>query len=239
MKKLSIVVAMSALFSGATLASEWSYQGESGPEHWGKVSQTCQTGKNQSPINIDQTTAAKLKGIDVRYQGSVTSLVNNGHTLQAGVSGDNTVRIDGKVFTLKQFHFHTPSENLIKSRQYLLEAHFVNADEQGNLAVIAVMYEVGEVNPQLTALGETLPTKGNSVSIATPLPVASLLPSTDNYYRFNGSLTTPPCSEGVRWIVLKESKMISSEQKDEWNKMMGNNNRPIQAYNARMVLDKE
>ena len=239
MKKLSIVVAMGALFSSATMASEWSYEGESGPQHWGKVSQTCQTGKNQSPINIEHTTEAKLKGVDVDYQGVVTSLVNNGHTLQASVSGNNTVRIDGKVFTLKQFHFHTPSENLIKSRQYPLEAHFVNADEQGNLAVIAVMYEVGKVNPQLTTLGKTLPTKGNSVSITETLPIAKLLPNTDNYYRFNGSLTTPPCSEGVRWIVLKESKMISGDQKVTWNKMMGNNNRPIQAYNARMVLDKE
>ncbi|MDW6004884.1 carbonic anhydrase [Vibrio mangrovi] len=238
MKKIILAVSVGALFSGMAQASEWGYEGENGPEHWGHVAKICETGKNQSPINVTNTIKSDVKPLAIQYQGQVTALTNNGHTLQATVTGDNVLTVDGKRFELKQFHFHTPSENLIKSRQYPLEAHFVHQDSEGNLAVIAVMFETGAADDELAKLTHTLPGKGDSVSIAQVFPVKNLLPATQNYYRFNGSLTTPPCSEGVRWFVMKQPKTLSAEQESTLVSAMGYNNRPVQMQNARTVLDE-
>jgi carbonic anhydrase len=157
--------------------------------------------------------------------------------LQATVEGDNEIVVDGKHFALKQFHFHTPSENLIKHHQYPLEAHFVNADENGNLAVVAVMFDQGSDNPFIASLTQTLPTKDHTQTLAQSFDVASLLPDTTQYYRFNGSLTTPPCSEGVRWFVMKQPKGLSADQLEKMHGMLGNNNRPVQDINARLVTE--
>ncbi len=143
MKKTTWVLAMVASMSFGVQASEWGYEGEHAPEHWGKVAPLCAEGKNQSPIDVAQSVEADLQPFTLNYQGQVVGLLNNGHTLQAIVRGNNPLQIDGKTFQLKQFHFHTPSENLLKGKQFPLEAHFVHADEQGNLAVVAVMYQVG------------------------------------------------------------------------------------------------
>ncbi|SHE33856.1 carbonic anhydrase [Vibrio gazogenes] len=237
MKKIILAMSVGALFSTMTQASEWGYIGENGPKHWGHVSKICETGKNQSPINLTDTVTSELKPLAVDYQGEVTSLTNNGHTLQATVTGHNTLTVDGKHFELKQFHFHTPSENLIKSHQYPLEAHFVNQDGDGNLAVIAVMFDIGAANPALALLAQKLPEKGDAVPVS--FPVKDLLPATQKYYRFNGSLTTPPCSEGVRWFVMKQAKTLSTQQENELTSAMGHNNRPVQARNARVVLDEK
>ncbi|NAW98080.1 MULTISPECIES: carbonic anhydrase [unclassified Vibrio] len=239
MKKQLLTLAISVCFANMAQASEWGYEGERGPEHWGHVSKICETGKNQSPIDINDFVEADLKSLDIHYSGVVGALTNNGHTLQASVSGKNTLVVDGTEFELKQFHFHTPSENLIKGHQYPLEAHFVHADVAGNLAVLAVMFETGTQNEPLAQLTAELPKVGASVQLAKGLAVQSLLPKLDEYYRFNGSLTTPPCSEGVRWLVVKQPKSLSQQQSVALHSVMGNNNRPIQAHNARLVLEKE
>ncbi|ASU23864.1 carbonic anhydrase [Vibrio qinghaiensis] len=239
MKKKLLTLAISVCFTYVAQASEWGYEGERGPEHWGHVSKICEMGKNQSPIDINGLVEADLKSLDIHYSGVVGALTNNGHTLQASVSGKNTLVVDGTEFELKQFHFHTPSENLIKGHQYPLEAHFVHADVAGNLAVLAVMFETGTQDEPLSQLTAELPKVGTSVQLAKGLAVQSLLPKLDEYYRFNGSLTTPPCSEGVRWLVVKQPKSLSQQQSAALHSVMGNNNRPIQAHNARLVLDKE
>ncbi|MBD1567166.1 carbonic anhydrase [Vibrio sp. SA48] len=239
MKKHCLVASMVVCFAGMAQASDWGYEGEHGPEHWGHVSKTCEVGKNQSPIDVTRALEADLKPLDIHYSGKVTTLTNNGHTLQASVSGDNHMVLDGVDFELKQFHFHTPSENLIKGKQYPLEAHFVHADNAGNLAVLAVMFEVGQQNEQLAKLASNLPTSGKSVTLAHEFDVNLLLPKLNKYYRFNGSLTTPPCSEGVRWLVLKHAQTLSQQQENVLNSMMGNNNRPVQAHNARVVLKND
>lgn len=236
MKKLLLAMSVCALYSVGSSAADWGYEGTHGPAHWGGVSETCAKGVNQSPVDIEETVAADLSALDVRYQGQVTALVNNGHTLQAIVSGDNQLKVDGKTFTLKQFHFHTPSENLIRSRQFPLEAHFVNADEQGNLAVVAVMFNMGSENASLSQLTQSLPQKGETSSLAYPFAVNTLLPEVTHYYRFNGSLTTPPCSEGVRWFVMKQPQALSEQQQAVLAGMMGKNNRPVQPRNARIFV---
>lgn len=239
MKKTTWVLAMAASMSFGVQASEWGYEGEHAPEHWGKVAPLCAEGKNQSPIDVAQSVEADLQPFTFNYQGQVVGLLNNGHTLQAIVSGNNPLQIDGKTFQLKQFHFHTPSENLLKGKQFPLEAHFVHADEQGNLAVVAVMYQVGSENPLLKALTADMPTKGNSTQLTQGIPLTDWIPESKHYYRFNGSLTTPPCSEGVRWIVLKEPAHVSNQQEQQLSAVMGHNNRPVQPHNARLVLQAD
>lgn len=235
MKKLALAMSLTAL-CGMAQASGWGYEGEHGPEHWGNVSQTCAQGLNQSPINLSAMVDAKLAPLDIQYSGTVTALTNNGHSLQATIEGANSLTIDGIEFELKQFHFHTPSENTIDNHYFPLEGHFVHADKNGDLAVISVMFEMGSENQQLSSLTQTLPAKGETVKLAHPFAVKDMLPSYSSYYRFNGSLTTPPCTEGVRWIVLKDVKTLSEEQEQALTGVMGENNRPVQATNARVVL---
>ncbi|MDG3086195.1 carbonic anhydrase [Vibrio hannami] len=236
MNKTIIATLLAGLVSFTAQASEWGYGDHNGPEDWGKISQTCALGRNQSPINITDAVAGDMQDLSISYSGKVTGLKNNGHTLQAIVEGHNVLNVDGHEFELKQFHFHTPSENLIKSKQYPLEAHFVHADKDGNLAVVAVMFEVNSENAEIAKLSADLPEEGNTVTLKEAFNIADLLPSYESYYRFNGSLTTPPCSEGVRWFVLNETKSISATQEKALNKMMGNNNRPVQDIWARRVM---
>ncbi len=236
MKKMFLALSISAVMASAAQASEWNYSAEHGPAHWGEFAQTCAAGKNQSPINISGEVKADLQELKVNYTGKVTALVNNGHTLQAVVEGDNTVIIDGDTFTLQQFHFHTPSENLIDNKQFPLEAHFVNADADGHLTVVAVMFDLGVENEVLTSLTHTMPKTGETVTLPHPLEIKTLLPQTDEYYRFNGSLTTPPCSEGVRWLVLKDAAKLAGSQAEKMMQVMGHNNRPVQNLNARRVM---
>ncbi|NOH66604.1 carbonic anhydrase [Vibrio rotiferianus] len=237
MKTTLTTLGLALVLASAANAANWGYEGEHGPAHWGEFASECAKGQNQSPINIDSTIEAKLAKLQFNYDGKVISLLNNGHTLQTSLEGNNTLKVDGKDFALKQFHFHTPSENHVDGKEYPLEAHFVHSDEEGNLAVVAVFFKVGEANPTLAKLLQNIPDKEQNVAIKAPFDADILIPTDKEYYRFNGSLTTPPCSEGVRWLVLKDVQSISPEQVEEFAKVMGTNNRPIQALNARMVLE--
>ncbi|WP_281557876.1 carbonic anhydrase [Thalassomonas sp. RHCl1] len=239
-------IALLVLLSGAATsalasAPHWEYKGKHGAEHWGDLTSdfsTCKNGVNQSPIDISSTIDAMLPELDINYGASKVSLVNNGHTIQANIAGKNTFKNDAGQFDLKQFHFHSPSENTINGKSYPLEMHFVHADPSGNLAVIGVMFEQGNENQALSGLWQKMPAEKN-----TPVPLAArfesteLLPKNKDYFRFNGSLTTPPCSEGVRWFVMQEPLQASDKQIEKFRKMMpGDTNRPLQSVNARVVL---
>ncbi|MBR9786729.1 MAG: carbonic anhydrase [Vibrionaceae bacterium] len=239
MNKSLTALGLSLALVGTTHAANWGYEGHHGPEHWGEFASECAQGKNQSPINIESAVLAELAKLELDYKGKVISLTNNGHTLQTSLEGDNNLLVDGKSFNLKQFHFHTPSENHVDGKSYPLEAHYVHADDQGNLAVVAVFFEKGDANPALAHLLENVPEKDNNVTIRAPFDASALIPSDKDYYRFNGSLTTPPCSEGVRWLVIKDPQTISAEQIKKFEKAMGENNRPVQPLNARLILTKQ
>ncbi|MGL6261527.1 carbonic anhydrase [Vibrio sp. WXL210] len=234
MKNISILTLL--FVSGVVSASGWGYGEDNGPDKWGKVSKLCMDGKNQSPINLGDTVSASHQELDLDYSGEVTQLYNNGHTLQAAIEGDNTLLVDGMQFDLKQFHFHTPSENLIRDRSYPLEAHFVHADSEGNLAVVSVMYEIDTENSEIGKLSKTLPSEGTRYSLQNTFAVADMLPDYHSFYRYNGSLTTPPCSEGVRWFVLTNTQSLSQAQAKKLNDIMGDNNRPVQSLWARQVM---
>ena len=166
-------------------------------------------------------------------------IINNGHTIQVNYAPGSHIMVDGISFELKQFHFHNPSENHIDSKSYPLEGHLVHADADGNLAVVALMFKEGAENSVLSGIWKHMPKEaGGKASVSGGTVNADdLLPENRDYYRFYGSLATPPCSEGVRWLVMKNMATVSKEQVEAFHHVMHHdNNRPVQPTNARPVL---
>jgi carbonic anhydrase len=246
-KGLSLMVgaciAASLAFGGGH-GVHWGYSGEGAPEHWGDLSKDfvmCKMGKNQSPIDLRTASAYEtdLAPIVFGYHAGSLDEVNNGHSVQVNMRPGSYIMIDGIKFELKQFHFHTPSENTIDGKYFPFEAHFVHVDEKGNIAVVALMFEYGRENEVLARFWNGMPERaGDRRDISLPADeIKKLLPADRSYYRFNGSLTTPPCSEGVRWFVLKKAATISKQQVEQFARVMGEpNNRPVQPLNARCIL---
>jgi carbonic anhydrase len=247
MQKMTVLAALlcSAIGLPATQAAEsahWGYEGDVAPANWGQLSAeyaTCGTGKNQAPVDIHGTVKAKLPSLPFHYQAGGQEIINNGHTVQVVYADGSQLTVDGAAFTLKQFHFHAPSENLIQGRQYPLEVHLVHSDNEGNLAVVGLMFKEGKANPLLTTLWQQLPQHaGDTLTLSKSVNVADLLPKDHSYYRFAGSLTTPPCTEGVRWLVLKKPMTASKAQIEQFAKLMGHpNNRPVQPVGARLIVE--
>ena len=181
---------------------------------------------------------ADLPEIQINYHAGGNEAVNNGHTIQVNYAAGSTINVDGQSFELKQFHFHSPSENTIEGHSFPMEAHFVHADKDGNLAVIAVMFEEGEANAELAKAWDNMPgNAGEKNTLTSAIDANALLPKSRDYYRFNGSLTTPPCSEGVRWLVMKTFDSTSKEQIEKFTHTMHHaNNRPVQPANARLIM---
>ena len=238
---ISLVPVLALGTTGTVLAQHWSYENESGPQNWAKLDakfSVCASGKNQSPVDLKDFVEADLKPLKLDYKAGTSEILNNGHTVQVNYKAGSHLSVDGASFELKQFHFHSPSENKINGKQFPLEGHLVHADKDGNLAVVAVMFQEGAANSLLAKLWEKMPNKaGEKGALAGELNVTQLLPKDRDYYRFNGSLTTPPCSEGVRWFVIKRPATASKAQIEQVSKAVGvANNRPIQPANARAVL---
>lgn len=218
----------------------WGYEGDASPKHWGDLNDKffmCKEGTNQSPINLTNFIEAELPPIKFNYHLVSTEILDNGHTEQISVKGGSHIELDGMKFELKQFHFHTPSENNINGSSYPLEVHFVHASEDNKLAVVAVMFREGKANEALKELWKNMPTHTGEHHHIDAKHLDALLPRNRMYYRFNGSLTTPPCTEGVRWLVMKHAIPISKKQIKKFAEIMHqHNNRPIQPTNARMIL---
>ncbi len=236
------VLALTAAGAMASEGPEWGYTGGLGPEKWGTLDPgfaLCDTGRHQSPIDIRGFVDADLPALKPDYSPGGTEVVNNGHAIQVNYNPGSTLTVDGIPFTLQQFHFHTPSENHVSGRSFPMEAHFVHADADGNLAVLAVMFEQRATNIPLDELWKFMPRNaGGRTPLGGPFDASTLLPPSMDYYRFSGSLTTPPCSEGVRWLVLKDPVSVSSIQVDKLAEVLGHtNNRPIQPLNARTVIE--
>ena len=245
--KLS-VIAVSALLLTNVYGNEhkgthWGYSGEIGPSNWGKLDKKfhmCSEGKVQSPIDVKATKDVDLAPLDIKYTKGSKNIVNNGHAVQVNMQDGNKFIIDGKEYDLKQFHFHTPSENHINGKSFPMEAHFVHATKDGNLAVIAVVFKEGDANPAFEKIVKSFPigeNKEKELALSKD-DVNSILPSNKDYYKFMGSLTTPPCSENVKWFVIKTPQNVSKEQIEAMQKEIGKkNNRPIQPSNGREILE--
>ncbi len=243
-KSLTALVLASLGVQGLAWAGEavhWTYSGATGPDHWAELSdefEACRLGKNQSPINIvsDEVVESALPPINLDYTGSTASVINNGHTLQVNVSGKNSLTTHGGTFQLTQFHFHSPSEHQIDGESFPLEAHFVHQNEKGELAVVGLLFRLGEENQNLVSLTEVAPQKsGEQVSYSRPVPKL-LNRDITHYYRYSGSLTTPPCTEGLRWFVIPVPVTISEEQIATYIGLIGADARGPQPINARIVL---
>lgn len=240
-KKLAIVSVLVTLSSGcATKSTHWGYSGQQGTKNWATLSSdnfAC-SGKNQFPINLSGFVESELPPVEFNYRPGGDEILNKGHTVQVNYKKGSSIKMDGQVFQLLQFHFHAPSENHINGHSYPLEAHLVHADNNGNLAVVAVMFEEGAANSGLKSAWSKMPKQaGDKHALLENLDVNTILPTDREYYRFNGSLTTPPCSEGVRWLVMKSSMTASKEHIEAFTMVLHEpNNRPLQDVNARTIL---
>ncbi|MHA3349668.1 carbonic anhydrase [Yersinia enterocolitica] len=241
--KLLFAAMLVASFSASAAEhAHWGYEGQEDPAHWGKLSpdfSLCETGKNQSPVNIHGALKTHHGQLELNFQQGKQQIVNNGHTIQINTSAGNTLKLDGDTFTLQQFHFHAPSENEIDGKHFPLEAHFVYKDNKGELVVLALLFQLGKANTQLALAWQQMPTVVDQLAILNrPLDINELLPKQFNFYRFSGSLTTPPCSEGVTWLVLDQPVNVSAEQIHQFQSVVHhNNNRPIQPLNGRIIVD--
>ena len=241
MTKPNIAATAAVLLVAGAFASEpahWEYAGATGPAHWAELSPNYHAcaGANQSPIDLVGMVDADLPPIRFDYSATGTEVVNNGHTIQVAFASGSSIDLDGRTFALRQFHFHAPSENLVAGESFPMEAHLVHADSDGKLAVIAVMFSLGEANAALAEAWAKMPEAPGRNTLPTAISATDILPAERGYYRFNGSLTTPPCSEGVRWLVMKEPVSFSAAQLQRFTRTIAPNNRPIQPLNARVVL---
>ena len=223
-------------------APHWSYAGDTGPGHWGDLESdysVCKTGKHQSPIDIRKPERAGLPTLDFEYHDVPLTIVNNGHTIQVNYAAGSFVRIEGHRYQLVQFHFHHPSEEKVDGRAYDMVAHLVHKDAEGHLAVVAVLLAKGQANPLVQTLWDHLPRQVAHEDTVPNLRVnaADLLPKHLGYFEFDGSLTTPPCTEGVRWMVLREPEAISPSEIATFGKLYHDNARPTQPSNGRAVKE--
>jgi len=220
----------------------WTYHNdETGPENWHQLCEgfaAC-AGNAQSPVDINTREVVKsdeLQPPKIEYGETPVEIINNGHTVQFNVKGDHYATLNGKKYKLVQFHFHSPSEHTVDGKYFPLEAHFVHKNDDGTLAVLGVMFREGKANPFFEKYLEKLPAeKDTKVADNETYNPQELLPENPAYYRYKGSLTTPPCSEIVDWYVFAEPLEASQEQLEYWSKILHNNNRPVQPLNDRKI----
>jgi carbonic anhydrase len=224
-------------------APHWDYQGGAGPEAWGGLKpefSLCKTGQRQSPIDIRGGLAVDLEPVSFDYQASKFAVLDNGHTVQVELAKGNRIEVGGRRFELHQFHFHRPSEERIDGRQFEMSLHLVHKDEQGRLAVVALLFDRGPAHPVLQQVWNNLPLeRGEANPARTPLELSALLPADRRYYTYMGSLTTPPCSEGVQWIVMRHPVTLAPEQIEIFARLYPMNARPLQSASGRRILQSQ
>ncbi len=226
---------------GGHHGAHWGYEGAAGPAHWGDLSNDfalCKSGKSQSPIDIDTASVqpGNLGPIEFHYQPlDGFEVVNNGHTFKVPVSNGSYAVIGGKRYELVQFHFHVPSEHTIDGKPADMVAHLVHKADDGQLAVVGVLMSEGAPNPALTPVWSHLPKHEGKASGSGTVDLMAMMPADKSYYNYSGSLTTPPCSEGVNWNVLKSTASVSAEQVAAFTAVFPKSVRPTQPLNGRVV----
>ncbi len=232
-----------AVHAGHAHAAHWDYKGEGGPDSWGRLKAEfaqCASGTRQSPIDIRDGIKVQLDAVQFDYKPSAFRVIDNGHTVQVNVAGGNSIEVIGRRYDLVQFHFHRPSEERINGRQFDMVAHLVHKDAEGRLAVVAVLLDRGSAHAIVQTVWNNLPLeKGEEVPARATLDVAALLPVDRSYFTYMGSLTTPPCSEGVLWMVMKNPVPISPEQIAVFSRLYPMNARPIQSVSGRLIKESD
>ncbi len=227
----------------SSAAPHWEYKGHHGAPYWAELDeafQQCTLGHKQSPIDIRQTVKADLPKLEFHYGKVTPTIWNNGHTVQVNVPAGNTLNVGGQSYELLQFHFHLPSEEAIKGKHYPMVAHFVHKNAAGQLGVVGVLIQSGKSDGALAPVFAHLPRPGEKITVDDlTLDLSALLPTSLGYYSFEGSLTTPPCSEGVSWMVLKQPTSLPPSQIAAFRKLIGSNARPVQPQNDRTVQESQ
>ncbi len=236
-----VVLASAAMQPKPLQSSHWSYEGETGPANWGKINADwakCGTGTRQSPIDLRDGIKVDLEQIAFDYRPSGFNVVDNGHTVQVAVGLGNYITVQNRTYELVQFHFHRPSEERINGRGTEMVVHLVHKDAEGHLAIIAVLLERGAANPMIQTVWNNLPLeKHDTVTPAVTLDVSEILPQKREYFTFMGSLTTPPCTEGVLWLVMKTPMPASPAQMALFSRLYPLNARPTQPGGGRVIKE--
>ncbi|WP_233556427.1 carbonic anhydrase [Noviherbaspirillum sedimenti] len=230
-----------ATVAAGSARHDWHYEGEGGPAQWGSMNPAwgaCANGPRQSPIDIRDGFRVDLEPVQFDYKPTRFSVLDNGHTVQVNLGLGNAIIVSGRSYELTQFHFHLPSEERVNGKSYPMVLHLVHKDAAGRYAVVALLVEEGEPHGVVQQVWNNLPLEKHDAAIATsPMALAALLPARREYYTYMGSLTTPPCTEGVLWIVLKEPIRLSSQQIAIFARLYPMNARPIQAQAGRMIKE--
>ena len=227
---------------------EWGYEAENGPDVWGQLSpeySLCAEGKHQSPIDLVNPTPAELPPIFCEYYRTTDlNIRNNGHTIEVSYPEGSWIEVDGVRYQLLQFHFHAPSEHTVAGESFDMEMHLVHKSEAGSLAVVGLLIEKGKHNSELESVwahlpdtaGETRNIENVNIDLQLMLSPTGTAQTVSDYYRYDGSLTTPPCSEEVQWIVLTTPIEMSEAQIAAFKAIIHNNNRPVQPLNGRELI---
>jgi carbonic anhydrase len=223
--------------------AEWGYDGAGGPDHWAELKPefaTCARGKRQSPIDIQGGIKVELDPVQFDYKPSSFRVIDNGHTVQVEVGAGNAIDVLGRRYELVEFHFHRPSEERIDGQAFAMVAHLVHKAADGRLAVVAVLLEPGRAHPVVQSVWNNLPLdKGEEVTPKVSIDLAGLLPEDRRFYTYMGSLTTPPCSEGVLWMVMRKPVTLSPEQIGVFARLYPMNARPVQQASGRLIKESD
>jgi carbonic anhydrase len=224
----------------AAEGAHWSYEGATGPAKWGDLDaadKACAVGSQQSPIDIDRAIRAQLPALKLSWAKSADTIINNGHTIQLNFAEGSTLTLGDVKYQLVQVHFHRPSEHTIAGKSFPMEAHFVHRADSGALAVIGVLMAEGQRNEAFSRIVKTMPAaEGPAVKADPKINPNALLPQKLGYYRYSGSLTTPPCSEIVEWVLLTAPLHVAAADVEAFAKLYPMNARPVQKDNRRFVL---
>ena len=239
-RTLMIAATLSCPLALHAEGKQWAYGGHGAPEKWAELDPTfatCKLGRNQSPIDIRGAKAADLPAITFDYKPSPLKVIDNGHTIQVNYAPGSSIAVGGARYELLQFHFHNPSEEKVDGRSSDMVAHLVHRNEAGKLAVVAVLLDTGGANPVIETIFRNVPRKKQQESAPANVSIdaAGLLPGDRGYYAFQGSLTTPPCSEDVGWLVLKTPVRIAESDIAAFAKLYPMNARPTQPLNGRAI----
>ncbi|WP_294541681.1 carbonic anhydrase family protein [uncultured Rhodoblastus sp.] len=220
-------------------AAHWSYEGKDGIADWGRIDPTykaCSIGAQQSPIDLKQPMPAQVGGLHIDWKPEAYKILNNGHTIEAVVNNPDSVKLGGEVYQLKQFHFHHPSEHAVKGERHAMEIHFVHAHPNGDLAVIGVFIKPGARNAEFAEIMALAPATAGEKKFGTPIDPNRLLPKKRIRFRYEGSLTTPPCSEVVDWNVFEQPIEVAEADIARFKAIFPMNARPIQTTGRRFLL---
>ena len=243
---LSISISLTtAACAQKQVVHHWEYKGKHGPDYWENLNpdfSLCGNGIMQSPINFRKSYKTDLDSIKFTYKETPLKIINNGHTIKVKYKPGSYVTIDEKEYNLLQFHFHHPSEHEVEGKAYDMEMHLVHQNENSELAVIGVFMKKGKHNDTIQTLWNNIPDEIGKEKKSSPIININadvLLPDDKSYYRYYGSLTTPPCSEGVSWNVFKSPMVISEAQVKKFESVIGYNSRPVQPVNKRFILESQ